>query len=274
MRRIIMKKSWGKQLGVGLLAVTLGLTLPAAGWSQQGDKTVSLNFKDADIRDVIETLSNEAGFNYTMDPGVSGRVTCSLQDVTVEEALELILAQNNCIYEKKGNVYVIKPKPKPEPVVNPKVAQPPAPPPLPVAKPPAARKEPPKAEKAGEEAEEGLEEAKDWFEVSVRYLYAPSVAMLFPEVGTPLMSFYLNPLGFGGGGFGGGGFGGGGFGSSGFGGSSFGSRGGGSFGGSSWGSRSSGGSWGSRSSGGSWGSRSSGGSSWGSRSSGGSSWRR
>ena len=55
-----------------LLAATL-LSLAAIAWSQQPAAT--LNWKDADIRQVVEAVSAVTGKNFILDPRVTGRVT-------------------------------------------------------------------------------------------------------------------------------------------------------------------------------------------------------
>ena len=55
-----------------LLAATL-LSMAAIAWSQQPAAT--LNWKDADIRQVVEAVSAVTGKNFILDPRVTGRVT-------------------------------------------------------------------------------------------------------------------------------------------------------------------------------------------------------
>ncbi|MEJ2257973.1 MAG: secretin N-terminal domain-containing protein, partial [Woeseiaceae bacterium] len=49
------------------------LALVASGWAQQPAAT--LNWKDADIRQVVEAVSAVTGKNFILDPRVTGRVT-------------------------------------------------------------------------------------------------------------------------------------------------------------------------------------------------------
>jgi general secretion pathway protein D len=58
---------------VRLFTATLVLSLAAVGWAQQTD--VTLNWKDADIRKVIEAVSEVTGKNFIIDPRVTGKVT-------------------------------------------------------------------------------------------------------------------------------------------------------------------------------------------------------
>lgn len=65
---------------------------------------LSLNLKDADIKDVIRTFAELTGLNIAVDPGVQGSVTVDFQDVPWDQALDLILRQNNLTYVLEGNV--------------------------------------------------------------------------------------------------------------------------------------------------------------------------
>ncbi|MGB5258570.1 MAG: type II secretion system secretin GspD [Woeseiaceae bacterium] len=56
-----------------LLIATLLLLFASLGWTQQAD--VTLNWKDADIRKVIEAVSDVTGKNFIIDPRVTGKVT-------------------------------------------------------------------------------------------------------------------------------------------------------------------------------------------------------
>ena len=55
---------------------------------------VSLEFKDADIRDVIRILAEVSGLNFVVDPKVRGTVTLRLRNVPWDKALDVILKVN------------------------------------------------------------------------------------------------------------------------------------------------------------------------------------
>ena len=65
---------------------------------------ISLNLKDADIKDVLRTFAQLTGLNMAIDPNVSGSVTVDFVDVPWDQALDLILRQNNLSYVLEGNV--------------------------------------------------------------------------------------------------------------------------------------------------------------------------
>jgi len=65
---------------------------------------ISLNLKDADIKDVLRTFATLTGLNIAVDPNVSGSVTVDFVDVPWDQALDLILRQNRLSYVLEGNV--------------------------------------------------------------------------------------------------------------------------------------------------------------------------
>src|ERR1051325_188340 len=75
-----------------------------AGEKVYTGEPISLNLKDADIKDVIRTFAALTGLNIAVDPQVSGSVTVDFNDVPWDQALEIILRQNSLGYVLEGNV--------------------------------------------------------------------------------------------------------------------------------------------------------------------------
>lgn len=65
---------------------------------------ISLNLKDADIKDVLRTFAQLTGLNMAIDPGITGSVTVDFVDVPWDQALDIILRQNGLSYVLEGNV--------------------------------------------------------------------------------------------------------------------------------------------------------------------------
>jgi type II secretory pathway component HofQ len=76
---------------------------PVAG-SRFAGEPISLDLKDADIRDVLRTFAQLARLNMAIDPGVKGSVTVRLHDVPWDQALDVILQINGLGYVLEGNV--------------------------------------------------------------------------------------------------------------------------------------------------------------------------
>ncbi len=65
---------------------------------------VSLDFKDADILNVLRVLSLKSGTNIVAGPEVQGTVTIRLQDVPWEKAMEVVLRTYGYVYEREANI--------------------------------------------------------------------------------------------------------------------------------------------------------------------------
>ena len=61
-------------------------------------------FKDADLQNVLIYFARTYKFNIVLDPGISGKVTCSLVQVPWDQALSVILRQHNLAMEQNGQV--------------------------------------------------------------------------------------------------------------------------------------------------------------------------
>ncbi len=72
-------------------------------------EVISLQFKDADLRDVVLYLADFANLNVVFDPDVRGTVTCDLQSVPWDQALDIILRYNRMGKSIEGNVLRIAP---------------------------------------------------------------------------------------------------------------------------------------------------------------------
>lgn len=89
-----------------------GATMRAPGQSISvgaGDRIytgepIDLSLTNADIVDVLRLFSELTGLNMAIDPGVSGTVTVDFTGVPWDQALDLILRQNNLGYTLEGNV--------------------------------------------------------------------------------------------------------------------------------------------------------------------------
>lgn len=72
---------------------------------------VTLNLKSADFNDVIAYLADVTGFNIVVSPKVQSKpVSVALNEVPWDQALDLILRQQDLRAEIEGNVIYIKPE--------------------------------------------------------------------------------------------------------------------------------------------------------------------
>jgi len=72
-------------------------------------QNVTLDFKEADIRNVLKIVSYKSGVNIVTTPEVMGNVSVRLVDVPWEKALDVILKTYGFGYEKQGNIITVAP---------------------------------------------------------------------------------------------------------------------------------------------------------------------
>ncbi|MCX5703295.1 MAG: type IV pilus secretin PilQ [Candidatus Omnitrophica bacterium] len=77
--------------------------------SLTSSQNVTLDFKDADIRNVLKIISFKSGINIVTTSEVMGNVTIRLVDVPWEKALDVILRTYGFGYEKQGNIITVAP---------------------------------------------------------------------------------------------------------------------------------------------------------------------
>lgn len=72
--------------------------------AEEKENTVTLDFKDADIQNVLRVLAYKSGVNIVAGKEVAGTVTIRLVDVPWEQALQVILSTYGFAYEREGNI--------------------------------------------------------------------------------------------------------------------------------------------------------------------------
>lgn len=86
---------------------------PQQGLSDFGQDGISNVFLDSDIRQSLNDIAVDAGVTIVVGPAVSGLVTAELENVTLDEALEILLAGTGYLVERRPNYYVVyKPDPQ------------------------------------------------------------------------------------------------------------------------------------------------------------------
>ena len=65
---------------------------------------VTLDLRDADLRDVLRMLSEVSGLDFVLQPGVAGRVSLRLTETPWDQALEVILRSRGLDYLLEGGV--------------------------------------------------------------------------------------------------------------------------------------------------------------------------
>ncbi|HWN91559.1 MAG TPA: secretin N-terminal domain-containing protein, partial [Verrucomicrobiae bacterium] len=89
-------------------AATTPPPAPPASAPTSGEKLISLDFKDADVVNLLRILAAESGRNIVSGDDVKGRVSISLKNVTWEQALDTILEVRSLAkVEKDGVIRIV-----------------------------------------------------------------------------------------------------------------------------------------------------------------------
>lgn len=86
-----------------LLLFTIHYPLSAA-YAEDKGPLVSIELRDVDLSDVLRALGQEHGINIIVDEKVTGKVTVSLRNVPLWDAIDSILKGKGFVYIKDGNV--------------------------------------------------------------------------------------------------------------------------------------------------------------------------
>jgi type II secretory pathway component GspD/PulD (secretin) len=105
------------QLQLWVLAETVGTTAPGAVQGQisisrevaisSSKEKVSLNLRDANIRDLLNMLAKQGNFNIIVDESVEGTLTVDIKDIPINKALEYIFTLGQLSYTKDGNTVIV-----------------------------------------------------------------------------------------------------------------------------------------------------------------------
>jgi len=80
---------------------------PASNAPQAGHYTgepISVNLKDVDLKDFFRLIHEISGLNVVLDPNVKGTLTIVLDEVPWDQALDIVLQNNNLDKQLTGNV--------------------------------------------------------------------------------------------------------------------------------------------------------------------------
>jgi len=82
----------------------------AATSSRYSGEPISVNLKDVDLRDFFRLIHEISGLNVVVDPAVKGTLTIVLDDVPWDQALDIVLHNNDLDKQLDGNVLRIATK--------------------------------------------------------------------------------------------------------------------------------------------------------------------
>jgi type IV pilus assembly protein PilQ len=77
---------------------------PATNGPKYTGEPISVNLKDVDLKDFFRLIHEISGLNVVLDPNVKGTLTIVLDDVPWDQALDIVLKNNDLARQLEGNV--------------------------------------------------------------------------------------------------------------------------------------------------------------------------
>jgi type IV pilus assembly protein PilQ len=77
---------------------------PAVNGAKYTGEPISVNLKDVDLKDFFRLIHEISGLNVVLDPMVHGNLTIVLDDVPWDQALDIVLKNNDLSRQLDGNV--------------------------------------------------------------------------------------------------------------------------------------------------------------------------
>ncbi|MFA5155984.1 MAG: secretin N-terminal domain-containing protein [Candidatus Omnitrophota bacterium] len=104
------------RLAAFIFAIVTGLFLPRLSAEEElpfpnPETVISMDFKDASLKDILKIFSIQSGLNFIANEGLQERkVTLYLDKVAVKEAIDKLFKANNLSYEldKQANIILVK----------------------------------------------------------------------------------------------------------------------------------------------------------------------
>ncbi|MGB9236871.1 MAG: type IV pilus secretin PilQ [Terriglobales bacterium] len=77
---------------------------PATSGAKYTGEPISVNLKDVDLKDFFRLIHEISGLNVVLDPNIHGTLTIVLDDVPWDQALDIVLKNNDLSRQLDGNV--------------------------------------------------------------------------------------------------------------------------------------------------------------------------
>jgi type IV pilus assembly protein PilQ len=103
-------KAAGRNINVFII-ISLLLFMIAGDMPAQEMRSISMDFQQASLKDVLKVFSQQAGLNFVATENIEDKkITLYLDNVTVRDALDSIMSANNLSYEQAAGsaVFIVK----------------------------------------------------------------------------------------------------------------------------------------------------------------------
>jgi type IV pilus assembly protein PilQ len=105
-KQIITRKRISSFMLIALFVFAVSGDMPA-----QEARSISMDFQQAALKDVLKVFSQQAGLNFVATENIEDKnITLYLDNVTVSDALDSIMSANNLMYEQAqgSSIFIVK----------------------------------------------------------------------------------------------------------------------------------------------------------------------
>jgi type II secretory pathway component HofQ len=92
------------------LLLALSVAAPARPATVPEETRISVDFKDADILDIVRLMAELGDFQVVAHPGITCKLTLKLKEVPLDTAFDLALKTCGLGYEEASGIYRIAPR--------------------------------------------------------------------------------------------------------------------------------------------------------------------
>jgi type IV pilus assembly protein PilQ len=85
---------------------------PSSAAAPVGEARISIDFKDADVLDIVRLLAEVGDFQVVADPGVACKLTLKLKEVPLQAAFDVILKSCGLGYDDENGIVRVAPTAK------------------------------------------------------------------------------------------------------------------------------------------------------------------
>jgi len=82
---------------------------PVLSIKETSNNLYSIELRNVELKDFFRVIAHDYNLNILVDENIQGKVTASLTNISLKEALERIAEMNNLVLKKEGNVIIVKP---------------------------------------------------------------------------------------------------------------------------------------------------------------------
>ena len=97
-------------LALFVLAGSLAAAAPAAPSPAPAETRISVDFKDADILDIVRLMAELGEFQVVAHPGIACKLTLKLTEVPLDTAFDLALKTCGLGFEESSGIYRVAPR--------------------------------------------------------------------------------------------------------------------------------------------------------------------